>query len=256
GYEGYMVPALFEPWALRLIEVASPRDGEDVLDLGCGTGIVARRIASRTGSRVTGLDLNPDMLEVARSASAAEQVNIEWRQGKAEALPYSEGSFDLVVSQFALMFFENQQAALSETRRVLRPGGRLAVSVWQGLERHPFYQTLHMVLGKQVGNSTLDTISALGDPEELRSLLSSAGFERIRIKPFSMTSRFPQPDVFLAGEIEVDAAAIPAMQRLTPAARQAIVKAISEEMKGPLQEVTFGNEVVLEFHANLALAWR
>ena len=113
-----------------------------------------------------------------------------------------------------------------------------------------------MVLGKQVGDSTLDTISAPGDPEELRSLLSSARFERIQVESASITSRFPQPETFLAGEIEVDAAAIPAMQRLGPAERQAIVKAISEEMKGPLQEVTFGNEVVLEFHANLALAWR
>jgi ubiquinone/menaquinone biosynthesis C-methylase UbiE len=69
------------------------------------------------------------------STSKKEGLNIEWRQGKAEALPFSDGNFDLVLSQFALMFFEHRRAALSETLRVLRPGGRLAVSVWQSLER-------------------------------------------------------------------------------------------------------------------------
>ena len=143
GYESYMVPTLFGPWATKLIEAADPQPGERVLDLGCGTGIVARKVASRLGTRgvVTGIDLSPDMLAVAQTSAAREGVVIEWRQGRAENLPFPEETFDLLLCQFALMFIAEKAAALAEMRRVVTRNGRVLVSVWQGLDRHPFYQT-------------------------------------------------------------------------------------------------------------------
>ena len=102
--------------------------------------------------------------------------------------------------------------------------------------------------------SALQDIFALGDPDELRTLLTSAGFERVEIEPAAMISRFPNPDAFLAAEIEVDTAAIPSMQDLTPNERRAIVTGISEDMKEPPRDVTDDDHVVLQFHANVARA--
>ena len=258
GYEGYMVPTLFAPWAAHLIEGANPKAGERVLDLGCGTGIVARQVAPRLGGRgtVTAMDPSANMLTVARAIAARDRLNIEWQEGRAEALPFADASFDLVLSQFALMFFDDRPRALAEVHRVLAPSGRLALNVWQGIERHPFYQELDRLIERQLGVGALQSIFALGEPSVLRRLLTQAGFQRIEIEPVSMTSRFPNPEMFLAGEIEVDTAAIPAMQGLSVAERQAMVEAISGEMQAPLKEVTRDNHVVIEFHANVARAWR
>lgn len=256
GYEGYMVPTLFGPWAKRLIGKGDPKHGERVLDVGCGTGIVARQVASRlgVGSAVTGLDSSPNMLAVARSAAAREGVNIEWHEGSADQLPFPECNFDLVLCQFALMFFADKAAALAEMRRVITNNGRVIVSVWQGLDRHPFYQTLHHLIQQRLGMSALQDIFSLGSADELRRLAQTAGFTQIEVEPMSMTAHFPNPDGFLAGEIEVDTAAIPSMQHLDASARQAIVAALAEDMKTHLKEVTHENHVVIAFHANIVRA--
>jgi SAM-dependent methyltransferase len=257
GYESYMVPALFGPWAARLVEGSGLRSGERVLDVGCGTGIVARQVAAqRANCAVTDLDASANMLAVAREAAAREKVIVEWSEGNAERLPFPDSSFDLVMSQFALMFFAEKAAALAEMRRVVAQSGRVMASVWQGLDRHPFYQTLHDVIQRRLGMSALQDIFALGSAGELRSLALGAGFQRAEIEPMSMTARFPNPDGFLAGEIEVDTASIPSMQHLDASARQTMVAAIAADMKAPLGEMTHDNHVVIKFHAHIMRAWR
>ena len=257
-YENYMVPTLFGPWAEHLVQSANPQPGERVLDVACGTGIVARRVAPRVGSsgKVSGLDINPNMLTVARAAAEREGLAIEWRDGRAEKLPFPDGSFDLVLCQFALMFFADRHAALAEMQRVLAKDGRVSLSVWQGLDRHPFYKRLDDVIQQRLEMSGVQAIFALGDAEELRQLLTEAGFQHVEIEPVSKTARFPNPEGFLAGEIDVDTAAIPSMQHLDVQARQAITAAISEDMKASLREVTQDNHVVIPFHAQIARAER
>jgi ubiquinone/menaquinone biosynthesis C-methylase UbiE len=257
-YEQFMVPTLFSPWATRLVQAADPQPGERLLDVACGTGIVARKVAPLVGEQgtVVGVDISPNMLDVARSTAAGSGLQIEWRQGAAEALPFPDGEFDLVVCQFALMFFEDRNAALAEMHRVLKPGGRAALATWQGLDRHPFYRMLDEVIRRKLGMSGIGEIFALGDPDELRALMERAGFRDVRIEQTSMPARFPEPDQFLAGEIDVDTAAIPAMQALDPGERQEIVAALRDDMERSLREVTDGNEVVMLFHANLAVANR
>ena len=257
-YERYMVPALFAPGAEHLLAVARLRPGERVLDVGTGTGIVARLAAPNVGptGTVAGLDASPAMLTVARAIAAEEGLSIDWHEGQAEALPYPDESFDLVVSQFALMFFADRQSALCEMRRVLVPGGRVAIGVFQGIDRHPFYQALDEAIARRLGTSAVEQIFALGDADALGASLEQAGFRDVVIEPFSIAARFPNPEAFLAGEIDVDTAAIPAMQDLDPASRRALVAAIAEEMAAPLGAVTADDHVQLTFHEHIARANR
>ncbi len=258
SYESYMVPALFAPWASYLVQSADPQPGEHILDVACGTGIVARRVAPRVGSdgMVVGLDLNPDMLAVARATAERQGLTIEWSEGRAEKLLFPNGNFDLVLCQFGLMFFADRHAALTEMHRVLTKSGRVLLSVWRGLDRHPFYQALHDVSQRRLGMSSVQDVFALGAADELRGLLTDAGFQHVEIEPVSMTARFPNPEEFLAWEIDVDPAAIPLMQHLDTPARQAIMAAIIEDMKAPLQEVMQNDHVVIPFHAHIARARR
>jgi ubiquinone/menaquinone biosynthesis C-methylase UbiE len=257
-YESYMVPALFEPWAVRLLQLARPHTGEDVLDVACGTGIVSRRVAPRVGTRgrVVGLDISSSMLDVARTCADEEGLKIDWVEATAEALPFPEADFDLVVCQFGLMFFTDRHLALSEMRRVLRAGGRVALAVWQPLDQHPFYQRLHEVINRRLGMSAVEDIFALGNVDDLHTLVTGAGFRRVEIAQESMNARFPAPEAFLAGEIDVDTAAIPAMQYLSAAAREEITALIRDDMSEALAEVTVGEHVVMPFKAHLMMAFR
>lgn len=257
-YERYMVPVLFAPSAERLIEVARPRPGDRVLDVGCGTGIVARRAAPRVrpAGRVVGLDASAGMLAVARAAAARERLSIDWREGRAEALPFADGDFDLVLSQYALMFFADPPAALAEMRRVLAEPGRVALSVFQDLARHPFYERLDRVIERRLGASGVRDIFGLGDAADLRDRVARAGFSDIEVEPFSLVARFPDPDAFLAGEIDVDTAAIPATQHLDAAARADLTAGIRSEMAETLRSVTVGGHVQLPFHVHVVRARR
>ena len=118
------------------------------------------------------------------------------------------------------MFFADRATALSEAYRILTDDGRLCLNVWQALDRHPFYETLHHVIQRRLGMSTIKDIFALGDEDELCGLLTNAGFQRLEIAPVSITARFPNPEGFLAGEIDLDTAAIPSMQALDLAGAQ------------------------------------
>jgi ubiquinone/menaquinone biosynthesis C-methylase UbiE len=257
-YESYMVPALFAPSAERLLDLARPRPGERLLDVGCGTGIVARRAVSRLrpAGRVWGLDASPAMLAVARAAATREQAAIEWREGRAESLPFGDGEFDLVLCQYALMFFADRPAALAEMHRVLAEGGRVALAVFHGLDRHPFYERLDRAIERHLGASAVRDIFSLGDAADLRDQVAKAGFRRVESEPFSLLARFPDPQGFLAGEIDVDTAAIPAMQHLDAAARARLTATIGSEMTEALRAVTVGEMVELPFHVHVVRAHR
>ena len=256
SYERFMVPSLFAPWATYLVQRANPQLGEHVLDIACGTGIVARNVAPHVGSRrmVIGLDVNPDMIDMARIAAERDQIAMEWHTGPAEQLLFPDENFDLILCQFGLMFFTDRHAALNEMHRVLRKDGRVVLSVWQGLDRHPFYQTLHDVSLRHFGKSSVEAVFSLGNSDELHKLLTDSGFQHIEIEPTSITARFPQPEEFLTWEIDVDPTETPALQNLDTEAQQIILAAVRQDMQRSLDEVMQDNQVVLQFHAHVVRA--
>ena len=175
-YEEFFVPALFHQWGSVVSDAAGIGPGQRVLDVACGTGALTCVAAERVepGGSVVGLDANVEMLNVARRKSA----KIEWKDGRAESLPFPDESFDAVTSQFGLMFFEDRVAALREMMRALRPGGRLAVAVWDSVDNSPGYSIIDRLLQRLFGDSVVDAFRSpfvLGDKEKLLSLCAEAG---------------------------------------------------------------------------------
>jgi hypothetical protein len=128
----------------------------------------------------------------------------------------------------------------------------VAHAVFQGIDRHPFYQALDQAIARRLGTSAVSQIFALGDAGALRDALAGAGFHDVTVEPYTLVARFPNPEAFLAGEIDVDTAAIPAMQGLDPTARRELTAALQEDMAAPLGAVTVGDEVHMPFHAQIA----
>jgi SAM-dependent methyltransferase len=190
-YESLFVPALFGQWSPKVADAAGIRPGERVLDVACGTGVLAREAATRSGSPgyVAGLDPIPGMLEVARQRAPG----VDWREGVAETLPFADDSFDVVVSQFGLMFFTDRHQALREMLRVLVPGGRVAVAVWDSLDNIPVYAAEVGLLERVAGRPAADALRApfvLGDRRELEGLFRDAGVGSVEVATHPGTARF------------------------------------------------------------------
>jgi ubiquinone/menaquinone biosynthesis C-methylase UbiE len=202
GYDSLLVPALFGEWAVKVADAAEIAPGQRVLDVACGTGVLSREIASRVTSSgyVVGLDPNHGMLAFARELSP----DIEWENGVAESLPFPDESFDVVVSQFGLMFFTDREKAIREMLRVLNPGGRMVVAVWDSLQNTPAYAASVALLQELAGKSAADALSApysLGDLQELATLFGHAGAHPIDIATQSGTARFPSISVMVEADL-------------------------------------------------------
>jgi len=200
-YDALFVPALFGQWGESLTKLARLHPGEHVLDVACGTGALACAVAERVGpgGRTVGLDPNEGMLAVARR----KRPDVDWRLGRAESLPFPDASFDAVVSQFGLMFFDDRAVALREMMRVLKPNGRLLVAVWADVAESPGYDALGSLLDRLFGEKVGDAFRApfmLGDDAKLCALCAEAGVERPELLRREGTVRFASIDALLTAE--------------------------------------------------------
>ncbi len=244
-YDSWFVPAVFAPMAQHMLDRTDVPPGSRVLDVACGSGIVARSVAPRVGAkgRVVGLDMNRAMLDVARARSAEEGLAIEWREGSAQELPFGEGTFDLVLCQHGLQFFPDQPRALAEMYRVLAPGGRVAIATWRGLDKNPFFAAYERAVRRRFDSPALEIPFSLGDPAALAELLQEAGFTRVSVEAADIEADYTRPERFIECQVIASAAAIPSLQEMAATKRDALIAAIREDLAELVREATVGDRV-------------
>ena len=194
-YEQELVGALFRPFAEPLLDDLQLAKGQRLLDVACGTGIVARLAKERLGraGSVAGVDLNPGMLAVARQLAP----DVDWREGDAASLPLGDGEqFDAVACQQGFQFVADKAAAARQLRRALAPGGRLAVSTWRPDQEFPVLYQLRQIAERQVG-AIDDRRHSCGEPGPLETLFKDAGCHEVRSKALKRTVRYPVGEVFV-----------------------------------------------------------
>jgi SAM-dependent methyltransferase len=180
NYDRYLGPALFEPYAADLVARIPAADGVRVLELACGTGRVTRRLreALPGSARLVATDLNEPMLDYARTV--VPDRGITWQPADAEALPFDDETFDVVVCQFGLMFLPDKAQGLREARRVLVPGGVLIASVWEPVADHPYARAIQLAL-EELFPAAPPTFLAVPhgyhDPDRIRSDFEAAGWD-------------------------------------------------------------------------------
>jgi ubiquinone/menaquinone biosynthesis C-methylase UbiE len=259
-YQRYLVPAVTALWAADLLARISLRPGERVLDVACGTGIVARGAAEQVGAsgHVAAIDVNATMLEVARRLDPPDGAPIAWHQTSALDLPYDEGSFDVVLCQLGLQFFSDQGAALRQMRRVLVARGRLGLSVYSAIEHTPAALALSEALDQRIGGDASRpkrSEHSLADAAELRGLVADAGFGEINITTVSKTLRFGS----VADWVHIQLSASPLatlLNGLDPARAEFLANAIVADVQVALapHSGTGGLAFPQEAHVLLAVA--
>ncbi|WP_108879596.1 methyltransferase domain-containing protein [Anderseniella sp. Alg231-50] len=202
GYEALFVPALFAPWTGHVLDGAGVQDNDHVLDVACGSGVLARDALARSGQsgRVVGIDPAPGMIAAARET----EPGIEWVLGSAEALPFDSGSFDCTVSQFGMMFFQDRSKAADEMYRVTKPGGKLATAIWNSIDQNPAYRDIVAVLDEHVSTAAGDAVRVpfcLGNANEVADILSQAGFGDVGFETKTEQATFPSSRTMVEVEL-------------------------------------------------------
>jgi ubiquinone/menaquinone biosynthesis C-methylase UbiE len=254
AYERYIVQAFMQGWTHGLLDAATLAVGTRVLDVACGTGVVARQAASRVGRQghVVGVDLNAGMLAMARMLSQPSGASIEWKEGNVTTLPFPEASFDVVLCQQGLQFFPDKPVALHDMRRVLVPTGHLVLSVWRRLSHCPWQRAVADALERHVSTDAAMGIRgafALGDKEELRALVSAAGFRTLRVRIDSQMIRYPSLEEFVPGYLSATPVA-GMVAKLDEPTRAAIL----EEVKTSLQPYIDDDGLAAPIEAHVLVA--
>ena len=251
-YDRFLVPLIFEPYALDLAERIARANPKDVLETAAGTGVLTRAIASKlpADARITATDLNQPMLDHA-AARQGDDGRIAWQQADALALPFGDRAFDIVACQFGVMFFPDKVQGYREARRVLRPGGRFVFNVWDRISENVFAQVVTEALARRF---PLDPPSFMArtphghhDVGKIRQELAAAGFASIADEAVDGTSRAASArDVAIAycqgtplrNEIEVRGPTD--LEGATRAVEEALVKRFgSGAVEGPIRAYVF-----------------
>lgn len=260
NYEKNVVTYTTGPFAAILLEYANPQPGEHVIDIACGTGTVARQAAPRVGETgaVVGVDINPHMIAVARSLPAPIGAAIEWREASALSLPVPDDSFDLALCQAGLQFIPDRPGALREMYRALKPGGRVAISVWSAMEnmpvQHIVWGTIARLLETPV--EAINPAFTLGDVGKFRTLLEEAGFSEVTMNTRSYTIRQPHNPNLVAGIFDSCAGVLPKFAAMSEEERTALVQAANAEIGPARQEYIEGDVELYPSSAIIALAYK
>lgn len=202
GYEKLFVPALFSQWPPYLVRCTDVRTGQRVLDVACGSGVLARHALSVVGDtgHVTGLDSAPGMIAAAREI----EPRIDWVLADAEDTGLEGATFDAVLSQFGIMFFQDREQAAQEMYRVLKPGGAVGVAAWNDLDLNLAYHAAVKLLEAEVSAAAADALRlpfSLGRSGDVVSIYEKAGFSDISVVAETEPARFPSARTMIEAEL-------------------------------------------------------
>ncbi len=251
-YERDIVPTLIRPQAELMLNHVLLHEGDRILDAACGTGIVTRVVTQQFPhiGNIVGLDLNPAMLDVARTKSPATQIPTEWQQGDLCDLPFPDNHFDMVLCQHGLQFVPDKLTALRELRRVLSLDGRLAFTVWSAPNRPhaALADALRHHVNEKAATSCLSPF-AWRDTGTISDLVNSAGFISVEMSIIVGKMTMPSSENAVAEFIEFIASRSPFSLEI-----QAAAGIIKQEMVDALQRYREGQDYVMPTATHLIQA--
>lgn len=251
AFEKFLVPPIFGPWSHMLVDHAGVGAGERVLDIGCGTGAAARYTVGLVGQagRVVATDIDAGMIAYARTLEGADLV--EWRQDNVLDLPYEDDGFDVIVGNQVLQFLPDKPKALSEMRRVLTADGRLALSIYCGLDLCPAHAAVARALeAHDVDPAGIENPYAYGDPMVLGDVVQAAGFRDVSVVRKTLESRFASPEKF----VEALAAGGPSARHALKQLDAAGLKAVIDEVGTTLADYVDSDGLRVLTTVNMVLA--
>jgi len=253
-YERFLVEPLFRPFAQELLMRAGLAQHDRLLDVACGTGIVARLARETVGDRggVIGVDASPGMIAMARRVAPA----IDWREGDAARLPVGQDeTVDLVTCHQGLQFFPDKPAAIREMCRVVAPHGRVAVATWLAVEKVPLIRDLQRAAERHLG-PIVDHRHSFGDAGAVKRLLEDAGLHAIRVDVVTRTIRIPDGAVFAQLNTMAIVGMSPAAKAMSDEQRAEVTAAIEKDSLDAIQTYLDGTDLVWELSSNMAVARR
>lgn len=254
-YEEILTPVILGPFAQELVTFAQVQPGEYVVDVGCGTGAAARYAAALAtdAQAVLGVDVNPGMIAVAEQISTAAPHKLSWRVADATQLPLDAATVDLVLCAQSLQFMgEKRSLALAEMRRVLKPTGRVAFSLWCALEESPYFQVLVEAISRHIGAATaagLQSAFALNDLDAIRELLCNAGFRHIEHTVAQLD--LPLPELTAWVPRHISATPMAASFRQAPSAIQ---ERIVQDVIAELGAYSHNHKMIVPFRSHMVVA--
>ena len=231
NYQRFFVPAIATPVSVDLLRAARLTSGARVLDVACGTGLIARLAAEQVGSTgsVAAVDIAPDMIDVATTVAAPAGADIDWHVGDAAALSMPDDTYDVVLCQMGLMFMEDRPAALSHMRRVLASGGRLVVNTPGRIQ--PVFELMEQAIVDHISaelGGFVRAVFSMHDPDAVATLLRAAGLDDASSTERTASLRLPSPAEFLWQYVSLTPMA-PFVAQATDEARAALERQVIDD---------------------------